>query len=296
MSATVQPDNATDASVVWSSSDANIATVNSDGTVTAINVGNVTITATNSADISTEIELTVIPTLAESVVVTPMSYSLKAGESYNLLATVYPETTTDKSLVWTSSNPDVVTVDEAGGISAIKVGTATITAAAQDGSEVSGICEITVVPTPAEGIAIEYDGKKELYVGDKIALTATVTPDDATDKNVTWQSQSDEVLKVDSNGNVTAVGLGEAWISATNSAGQSEYIVFNVIPTPVSSITLSHTSVELKAGNTVTIAAAVLPEDATNKNLVFLQILPQLQRLITMVWLRPFLLVKPLLL
>lgn len=267
LSAIVSPANASDKSVVWASNAPEIATVNSEGIASAVKVGSATITATNSAGLSADIELTVIPTLAERIVVTPSSYSLKVGNGYNLLTTIYPETTTDKSVSWTSSDPNVVTVDETGHVNAISLGIATITATVQDGSGVAGVCEITVTPTPANGIKIEYSGKTSLYVGDEIALSATVTPNDAADKTVTWQTQNAEVLQVNGQGVVKAVGLGEAWISATNSAGQSVYMTFKVIPTPVSNIELSTTTTDIHAGQTTLINAVVSPGNATNKSL-----------------------------
>lgn len=272
--ATVTPDNATDKSIVWTTTSPDIVSVSDDGNVTALSEGEATIAATNSAGIFDTIKLTVIPTLAESITVTPAIYSMKVGASYTLRAVFSPETTTDKSVNWISSNPQIVEVDNNGNVSAISLGTVVVTAVANDGSDVSGSCEITVIPTPAEGISINYDGKTSLYVGEEVALSATITPENATDKSVIWESQDENVLTVDVNGKVKAIALGEAWVKATNSAGISSFIVFSVIPTPVTSITLNHSSFELKAMETVTLEAILLPEDATDKSIIFSSDMP----------------------
>lgn len=243
--------------------------MNGDGVVSAIKEGEAVIVATNSAGHSAQITLTVVPTPAESIVVTPQFSSLQVGGACDLLATVNPGTTTDKSVAWSSSNPDVATVDAVGHVVAVALGTAKITATANDGSGVKGSCEIEVIPTPATGIKINYSGGTSLQVGDVVNLTATVAPDDATDKSVLWDTQSAKVLQVDAGGNVKAVGLGEAWISATNSAGQIDYVTFTVVPTPVTQIRLSNTAAELKAGETVNLTATVLPEDATDKSVIY---------------------------
>lgn len=269
LTATVIPGNATDKSVRWTSSDNSIAKVDTDGLVTAVKEGTVRIKATNSADIEAEIELTVIPTLAESISVIPSEVTLKVGEAFDLQYIISPETTTDKTINWTSSDNNIVAVSDKGNIVAISLGEATIYAGTADGSGLSAECKVSVIPTPATGIKIEYSGKTNLFVGESVKLNAEVTPDDATDKTVIWQTQNAEILTVDNNGNVVATGLGEAWISATNSAGQKDNIVFTVIPTPVSSINLNVNSVELKDGESFTIIASVLPENATNKNLRF---------------------------
>lgn len=267
LTATVTPGNATDKSVRWTSSDNSIAKVDTDGLVTAVKEGTVRIKATNSADIEAEIELTVIPTLAESISVIPSEVTLKVGEAFDLQYIISPETTTDKTINWTSSDNNIVAVSDKGNIVAISLGEATIYAGTADGSGLSAECKVSVIPTPATGIKIEYSGKTNLFVGESVKLNAEVTPDDATDKTVIWQTQNAEILTVDNNGNVVATGLGEAWISATNSAGQSSYMTFKVIPTPVSNIELSASVTDIQVGQTTQINAIVSPDNATDKSL-----------------------------
>lgn len=269
LSADVTPENATDKSVTWSSNDTSIATVNNLGIVTAISEGEVVITATNSADITDEIALTVIPTLAESISVIPEDITLRAGDETTLIVSIIPTTTTNKNVVWASSAPEIANVDNQGKVTAYKVGEAVITVSTTDDSQKTAQCKVTVEPTPATGIKINYDGSKILYVGNTVNLTATVTPEDATDKSVTWRSQDESVVTVTPEGVVEARKVGQASISATNSAGQSDLINFTVAPTLVNSIILDETSLQLKVTETHKLNATVLPEDATDKSLTW---------------------------
>lgn len=269
LTAIVTPENSTDKSVTWAVSNSDIAIVDATGLVIAKSVGEVTVKATNSAGITDEITLNVVPTLAESITIRPSEVTLRVGQSAELMATVLPLTTTNKILAWSSSDENIVTVSSDGVIVATGLGEAEITTTTTDGSDVSASVKVTVEPTPATGISIVYDGKTTLCVGEKVKLSAIVSPDDATDKSTVWHTQSAEILSVDNDGVVTAIGLGEAWISATNSAGQSAYVIFNVVPTPVIAITLNSSEISLKATETFKLIANVLPDDATDKGVSF---------------------------
>ena len=270
LTAIVSPDDATDKSIVWSSDNNNIATVGTTGVVTAVNLGIVNIKATNSAGLSDEITLTVIPTLAENIIVMPSQLTLKVNESGTLIVNITPETTTDKGVVFASSNTEVATVDAQGNVTALSLGETVITARTNDGSNLSASCKVTVIPTPVETVTISYEGSTSLKVGQTAQLSAVVSPENATDKSIVWEVQNSEVINVTSDGLVTALGLGESWVRATNSAsGISDYMIFNVIPTPVSSINLNTTSISLKAGETFSLSATVYPNDATDKSLIW---------------------------
>lgn len=269
LEATVLPENATDKTIAWTSSNTNIIEIDSNGLVTAISVGEATITASNSAGQTATITLTVIPTLAESLSVFPQSITLKVGESGNIAVTIAPNTTTNKAVLYSSANENIAIVDNKGSITGVGFGETEVIVSTQDGSSLSAKVKVSVIPTPAESVSIEYDGPTSLHIGQTAQLSAIVLPEDATDKSVTWQVQNAEVLSVSPEGLLKAVGLGEAWVSATTSNGKSAYMTFNVIPTPVSSIVLNPDAVSLKATEMVTLTATVMPEDATNKNITW---------------------------
>ena len=214
ITATVKPDDATDKTVSWSSSDPAVATVDG-GKITAVKEGTATITA-KAGDKTAACKVTVEKkTIAvESVELDKTELELTEGDSATLVATVKPDDATDKTVTWSSSDPEVATVD-GGVVTAVKEGTATITAKAGDKE---AACEVTVKKKTVAVESVELDKTElELTAGDSATLVATVKPDDATDKTVTWSSSDPEVATVDG-GVVTAVKEGTATITA--SAGE----------------------------------------------------------------------------
>ena len=161
LSVTVLPNNATDKSIIWVSSDESVATV-VNGRVTAVGGGTTTITATTSNGKKATCSVTVNEPAPEIIEVTSISLSqtsltLEIGESQTLTATVLPSNATDKSVTWTSSVQSVATVAN-GKVTAVGSGTATITAATSNGKKAT--CNVTVdaaVPaiTQVEGATID---------------------------------------------------------------------------------------------------------------------------------------------
>ncbi len=266
LTATVTPDDATDKTVTWKSENTDVATVSETGLVTAVSIGSATITATNSAGQTASIEITVVTTPAEGISISAGgSTTLKASQTVQLTATVTPDDATDKSVTWKSNNADVATVSETGLVTAVSIGSATITATNSAGQ--TATIEITVVATPAEGITISAGGSTTLKAKQTVQLSATVTPDDATDKSVTWKSENEDVAIVSETGLVTAVSVGTAVITATNSTGQSASVTIIVEKTLVESISLNNESLTMKIGETKVLSATVLPVTATDKNI-----------------------------
>ena len=206
LSATVKPDDATDKTVTWTTSDASVATV-SNGVVTAKKVGSATITA-KAGDKAATCTVTVVATPVTSVTLDRTSASLKAGETVTLTATVKPDDATDKTVIWTTSDASIATVSD-GVVIAKKVGSATITAKAGDKT---ATCTVTVVATPVTSVTLNKT-TASLKAGETVTLTATVKPDDATDRTVTW-STSDASVATVSDGVVTAKKVGSATITA----------------------------------------------------------------------------------
>ena len=218
---TVEPEGCTD-TVTWRSSDTSVATV-SNG---ADNAGQVTGVAAGEATITLQVgnltdTCTVTVTQNETVAVTGIELNkteltLTEGGSETLTATVTPDNATDKTVTWTSNKESVATVEN-GVVTAVGEGTATITATA-GGYEAS--CVVTVNPATVDVTGVTLDKTSAtLYINGEsgtntVTLTATVTPDNATDKTVTWASNKESVATVE-NGVVTAVGEGTATITAS---------------------------------------------------------------------------------
>ena len=256
LTATVRPNDATEKTIYWSTSDASVATV-SGGVITAMKVGTVTITA-KAGDKTASCAITVEPTPVTSVTLDKTSVSLKVGQTVTLNATVYPSNATDKTVTWSTSNSSVATVRN-GLVTALKIGTATITATAGDKI---ATCTIIVVATPVTSVTLDKTSAS-LKVGETVTLTATVKPDDATDKTVSWSTSDATVAEV-SDGVVTTKKIGSATITATV-GNKSATCSITVIATPITTVTLDKTSASLKVGEMVILTATVKPDDATDK-------------------------------
>lgn len=158
LTATVLPENATDKNMTWTSSDESVAKVSGSGTITAVNPGKATITATaqDGSGISAACEITVNPIVEDPIAEKPIKakkitlnanrVTLEEDASYMLKASVAPEGTTNKAIEWTTSDAKIATVGETGTIKAICAGNAVITATAKDGSGAKATCQVKVDP------------------------------------------------------------------------------------------------------------------------------------------------------
>ena len=197
----------------------------------------------------------------ESVSINKPSLELVIGESSQLSATVSPSTATRKDITWSSSKSSVASVSASGLVTALGEGTTTITAAA-DGKK--GECTVTVFKGFVAVSEVKL-GKTEvtLYVGEEETLTASVLPENATDKTITWTTSDKSIVSVES-GKVKAVKKGEAKITAK--AGEKTAEVKVVVLTPISGLSLNKDQVTLYIGETETLEATLSPADATLKD------------------------------
>ena len=150
----------------------------------------------------------------DSITFNKTELSLYVGGEETLTVTIKPDDAY-KNFTWSSSDNTVATVEN-GNVKAVKAGTAIITATASDGSGVKAECIVTVIQL-VTGISLNKT-ELSLYVGGEETLTATVSPDTAS-QNLTWSSSDNTVATVDSGGKVTAVKAGTAIITATAAGG-----------------------------------------------------------------------------
>ena len=265
LSATTSPSNAYSV-VNWTSSDTNVATVDQSGLVTAKKLGTATITATakDGSGVSASCDVTV--TGVESITINKTETSIYVGGTENLTATIAPSDVINNTLIWSSSDTNVATVDQNGLVTAKKLGTATITATATDGSGVSALCVVTVT-----GITNIMLNKSEtsIYVEGTETLTATVTPNDVIYNTITWTSSNPNVATVNQNGVVTAKALGTAVITAATTDGSGISASCEVTVNGVENITLNNTEISMYIGDTETLTANISPIDVINNNLIW---------------------------
>ena len=264
----------TNKTVKWESSDPSIATVSSKGVVKGVAPGTAVITATAASGHQAQCTVKVInqPVTSIKLSKTKASVLLQSG-TLKLKATVAPKNAYDKTLVWTSSAPEIATVDENGVVTAHAAGEATITAAARDGSGKNASCKVTVIRRAVTGIKLNTKKATVLH-NRSLKLKATVNPKDAYDKALIWTSSAPEIAAVDENGVVTALRPGTAVITATSrDSGKSAACNVTVKRNAVTKVKLTYNGAaktkltlnfENERGRLNTgFAGAVTPADAT---------------------------------
>ncbi len=221
----------------FTSSDESIVTILENGKIKGLKTGSVTITI-KSKDGKYSVNCIVTVKEEEKVVINGES-SVTVGNSIQLTASLEPSNVLNQKFTWESSNSGIATVDENGKVTGVSAGKVTITATASNGK--SATKDITVnakaqstggssgstkpskpsTPTTIDVTSITINGSKEVYAKESIQLYATVYPDNATNKNVTWQSSNSGIATVDASGKVTGVNGGNVTITATASNGVS---------------------------------------------------------------------------
>ena len=262
LSAVVTPDDATDTSVTWSSSDTDVAMVETDGEVTAVGAGEATITAA-SGSFSDTCAVTVLQPVT-SVDIDADALTLAVSGTAKLNASLLPANAQAAPVYWSSSDGSVASVDSTGLVTATGIGTATITATS---NEKSDTCTVTVSEKPVTLLSLNY-GKKEMYLGDVFALSAIVEPEDATNRKVIWDSSDYTVASVNSSGVVTAKGIGTCTITA-RAGDKSATCSVSVGTKAVTDITLDYSSQSLYVGGVFALAATVKPDDAADPSITW---------------------------
>ena len=258
--ATVTPADATEKTVSWTSSDPNVASVDSKGNVTATGNGSATITAKAGDQEATCAVTVTVP--VESISLNKTKLTLNKGDRETLVATVKPNDATEQTVNWSSSDLSVATITTNGMVIAMGGGKATITA--RIGYE-SASCEITV-KVPVKSVILS-ETNLTLDEGESVTLKATVVPDDADNKTVTWSTSDGSIVSVDQDGTIHALKQGSADILAK--AGDKQATCTVTVIKRVTSITLDKDNLSLLVGNTATLTATVLPDDATDKTVMW---------------------------
>ena len=270
--ANYNPSNVTDKVLYWSSSNENVATV-SEGNVKAVGEGTATITATSrdgSKTATCKVNVTRVDKALKSITMKQSNITLEEGKTGWIGVNYNPSDASDKVLYWTSSNTDVATVSE-GNIKAIREGTATLTATSRDGGR-TATCKVTVTSpiVHVQSISLKTTSLT-MRPGDKTTVYAVYNPSNVTDKVLTWTSSNTDVATV-SEGNVTAVGVGTATITAkSRDGGKTATCKVTVSDGTVKleSISLKTTSLSMKKGDKTTVYAVYNPSNVTDKVLTW---------------------------
>ena len=268
----VLPFNATDQRITWTSNNPYIADVGlTSGLVCARSKGNALITATSVEGSKSAACLITVGVPVDEVTVSPTDLSLTVGEVHKMYAAVLPANAVNQAVTWSSDDSNVVEVDPIDGlIYANDVGTANIIATSEEDNQKTASCCVTVTPVIAViGVSISPTSA-EFYVNEVKQLTAIIAPTDATNQAVTWSSDNPDII-VDEDGTVFAESAGAAVITVVTDDGEWTANC-DVTVNPVISVTgieISETELELDINEIRTLTANVIPEDATNEDILW---------------------------
>lgn len=225
--ASISPSNATNKNILWKSSNSAVAKVDSNGKVTAKKGGTAIITAVSRDGSNKKATCEIkVKQLANSVKLNRSSAVVYTGRTEQLRAVVSPSNTYIKGVTWKSSNPSVAAVNSSGKITAKKAGTAIITATSRDGSNKTAKCKI-VVRQSVNSLTLNKRSAT-MRVTQNLQLKATVSPNNAFNKNITWYSSNPYVAYVSSNGKVVARSNGTAIITAATRDGSSKRVTCKI--------------------------------------------------------------------
>lgn len=264
LTAIVEPSNSIDYDLDWTTSDDAVAVVSDKGLVTPVGPGEATITVTvDRAHQATCVVRVTQP--AEGVFLNKTELKIQRGTSETLEATVQPATTNIKDLTWTSSAPEIASVDQTGKVTAHKLGEADITVTTVDGGH-TAVCKVTVIQK-VTGVTLDKDSAS-LRIGEEtLQLNAVVEPSDASDKSLLWTSSEAGVASVSETGLVTPLAPGETVITVTTVDGEFSATCTVTVIQPVVSITLNETSININPDMTFELVAQINPYNADNKEL-----------------------------
>ena len=271
LAATVSPKDAANKKVSWKSDKPEIAAVDANGKVTGVKAGEATITVTTEdggKTASCKVTVKDAVVAVTGVTLNKSDLSLETGASETLTATVAPADATNKKVTWKSSDAAVATVDANGKVTGVKAGEATITVTTEDGGKTAS-CRVTVSDKEVKVTGITL-AALAIYVGESKSITATVKPDDATNKELTWKSSDTAVATVDATGKVTGKKTGSATITATaqDGSGVSGSCTVTVL-SPVKKVTVEPANLTLGKNKSYTLKATVDVQPGTDTSVTW---------------------------
>lgn len=230
LTVTASPASVTNKKVTYSSNKKSVATVNKSGVVTAKKVGTATITVktTDGSGATTKCTIKVVKR-ASSLSLNRYLITMVVGRTTTLKGTVRPKTATVKSLRYKSSDENIVYVTGSGKLTALKTGEATITVSTKDGSGLSKKCKVIVRDYVAATKLSLSATDMTLSIGDKQAVTYSLTPNNTDDK-VTWSSNNRRAASVGNNsGIISANSPGQAVITGSTTSGLTATLTVTVV-------------------------------------------------------------------
>lgn len=251
--------------VEWTTSNDQVVTVDQEGNIEAVSIGEATVTATVE-DKTASVHITVNAPALEAINISGESTSVMKGKKLQLTAEFVPaDADADPDqIVWSSSDESVATVDQNGLVTAVENGDTVITATY---GEITGSCTVTVETIPLKGIRINTESTT-IHLGETEKLEVIYNPENTTDdRTVTWSSSDDKVASVAADGTVTAVGAGSAVIKAA--VGENFTAECKVtVDAPLKAIVPDETEMNIIKGQTDVITYKLDPVETTDDKTV----------------------------
>ena len=270
LTATAMPENATNHNVVWKLVSGDAISLSNTGVIQAKKVGEALVRAeaADGSGVSATCKVVVKPRLVQAISLNATQKELIIGDSFTLTATLSPENTTNRNVIWKLVSGDAISLSNTGVFQAKKVGVALVRAEAADGSGITAECKVVVKPRLVQAISLNAT-QKNLIIGDSFTLTATLSPENATNRNVIWKLVSGDAISLSNTGVIQAKKVGVALVRAEAADGSGITAECKVVVKPrlVQAISLKLEKDTVAVGEHFTVTADVLPKNATNSTL-----------------------------
>jgi len=232
--ANIQPSNATNKAVTWSSSDTSVAIINEDGVMETRGLGTTTITVmTVDGNYADYCFVTVLAIPVEGISLSLNNVNMNVGETREIHVTITPKyADLSTNVVWESSNPNVAIVESYGSGLIVAKGEGQAILTARTGENKSATCTVNVSKVDVQKITLNYTSL-DLAYRKSDTLTALISPDNATNKKITWTSSNSDIVEVNDKGELYAVTIGTATITAKSEDGVEATCVVNVFYEPI---------------------------------------------------------------
>ena len=245
------PNNATDKSINWKSSNPVVVSVDTSGNIKALSPGTAIITATSKDGefkANSQITVNTLDKKLKGISLNKTDLTLKVNETASLFVNYNPVYADKKDVDWSSSNSNIATVDN-GKITAIKPGITEIKVISKEGNY-EAVCKITVLSPPIENIKFE-NNKQTVYIGSITELKAILTPENAMTNDLLWTSSDEKIATID-NGKLSALEIGTSTITVSDKDGKiSASTEITVIDKPEESLMITISGYDLKFDKSV---------------------------------------------
>lgn len=262
-----EPVTATYQNLSWSSTDENLATVDENGLVTAIEQGTVSIAAVYKNPIDGTVwdpiycKITIIkaPVAVEGVTLSPSEQEVYIGQSFTVSPVFTPADATNQSVTFLSSDDSIATVDGAGLVTGVASGSAVIICRTNEGGFV-GTCNVTVIQGVSLTLSPTY---REIALGKTFTIKKKILPEEYADTPVTWKSSNTAIATVTKNGKVKGIKKGKCTITCTLDKYNSKAVCEVKVASLRTTIKLNKTNIRIGKGQSYRLKATVWSNNST---------------------------------